>query len=124
VYQQIGLKFKEETKCYIWSTVLFGAEIWTLQEVDQKHLEHFEMWHWRRIGWTEHVRNEEVRPRVKEVRNILCTIKGRKADWIGYIVHKGYILQGDKEEDLSCHWMTKEMRGYWKLKEEALDHTV
>jgi hypothetical protein len=30
---------------------------------DQKHLEHFEMWCWRRkeeISWTDHVRNEEL----------------------------------------------------------------
>jgi hypothetical protein len=34
-----------------------------LQAVDQKHLESFEMWCWRRmkkISWTDHVRNEEV----------------------------------------------------------------
>jgi len=50
-------------KCYIWSMVLYGAEIWTLWTVDQKHLESFEMWCWRRmekISWTDHVRNEEV----------------------------------------------------------------
>jgi len=31
-------------KCYIWSIVLCGAETWTLQAVDQKHLEGFEIW--------------------------------------------------------------------------------
>jgi hypothetical protein len=38
-------------------------------EVDQKHLERFEMWCWRRmekISWPDHVRNEEVLLRVKE----------------------------------------------------------
>jgi hypothetical protein len=36
--------------------------------VDQKHLESFEMWCWRRmekISWTDHVRNVEVILRVK-----------------------------------------------------------
>jgi hypothetical protein len=33
-------------KCYIWSIVLYGAETWTLQKVDQKYLENFEMWCW------------------------------------------------------------------------------
>jgi len=48
---------------------LYGAETWTLRPVDQKHLESFEMWCWRRmekISWTDHVRNEEVLLRVKE----------------------------------------------------------
>ena len=50
-------------KCYIWSIALYGAETWALRAVDQKHLESFEMWCWRRmekISWTDHVRNEDV----------------------------------------------------------------
>jgi hypothetical protein len=52
---------KKLVKCYIWNTALYGAETWTLRAVDQKHLESFEMWCWRRmekIGWTDRVRNE------------------------------------------------------------------
>jgi hypothetical protein len=53
---------KKLVKCYTWNIALYGAETWTLRVVDQKHLESFEMWCWRRmeISWTEHVRNEEV----------------------------------------------------------------
>ena len=36
-------------KCYIWSMALYGAETWTLRAADQKYLERFEMWCWRRI---------------------------------------------------------------------------
>jgi len=36
-------------KCYIWSIALYGAENWTLRAVDQKQLESFEMWCWRRM---------------------------------------------------------------------------
>jgi hypothetical protein len=59
-------------KCYIWSIALHGAETWTLRKVDQKYLESFEMWCWRRIekiSWTV---------RVKDERNILHTVKMRK----------------------------------------------
>jgi hypothetical protein len=71
-----------------------GAETWTLQKVDQKYLECFEMC-WRRIeiSWTDHVRNEEVLHRVKEERNILHTIKRRKASWIGHILHRNCLLK-------------------------------
>jgi hypothetical protein len=54
---------KKLVKCYIWNIALCGAETWTLRAVDQKHLENFQMWCWRRvekISWTVHVRNEEV----------------------------------------------------------------
>ena len=59
---------KKLVKCYIWSVALYGAVTWTLRTVDQKHLESFEMWCWRRmekISWTDHVRNEEVLLKVK-----------------------------------------------------------
>ena len=47
-------------KCYIWSIALFGDETWTLREVDQKYVESFEMWCWRRmeISWTDRERIE------------------------------------------------------------------
>jgi hypothetical protein len=66
---------KKLAKCNIWSIALCGAETWTLGKVDQKYLESFEMWCWRRmeISWTERVRNEEVLHRVKQERNILHT---------------------------------------------------
>jgi hypothetical protein len=79
---------KKLVKCYIWSIALYGAETWTLQKMDQKYLESFEMWCWRRmekISCTDHMRNEEVLHRVKEERNILHTIKRRKPDWIGWM---------------------------------------
>jgi len=60
---------KKVVKCYIWSIALYGNETWMLRAVDQKHLEIFEMWCWRRmekISWTDRVRNEEVLLRVKE----------------------------------------------------------
>jgi hypothetical protein len=51
---------KKLVKCYIWSIALYDVENWTLWKVDQKYLESFEMWCWRRmekIRWTNHVKN-------------------------------------------------------------------
>ena len=63
-YQQIGLKFKEETREVLRLEIaLYGAETWTLRKVDSKYLESFEMWCWRmmeKISWTDRVRNEQV----------------------------------------------------------------
>ena len=49
--------------CYIWSTLLYGAETWTLTIVTSDKLEAFEMWLYRRmfrISWKEHKTNGEV----------------------------------------------------------------
>jgi hypothetical protein len=91
----LGLREKL-VKCYIWSIALYGAETWTLRAVDQKHLECFEVWCWRRmekISWTNHVRHEEVLLKVKEQRNILHEIRKRKANWIGHILLSNCLLQ-------------------------------
>ena len=133
---------KKLMKCYIWSIALYAAETWTLRAVDQKHLESFEMWWWRRmekISWADHVRNEEVLLRVKEQRNILHEISKRKANWIGHILRRNCLLQcgywrKDKMRiEVTGRWGRrrrklldglKEMRGHSHLKEEALDRTM
>jgi hypothetical protein len=60
------------------------------------------MWWWRRmeISWTNRVRNEEVLYRVKEERNIVHTIKRRKANWIGHILRRNCLLKHDIEGKL------------------------
>jgi hypothetical protein len=45
------------------------------------------------ISWTDRVRNEEVLHRVKEDRNILHTIKRRKANWIGHTLRRNCLLK-------------------------------
>jgi hypothetical protein len=75
---------------------LCGAETWTLREVDEKYVEGFEMWRWRRIekiSRTDRVRNEEVLQRVKVERNILQTIKRRKSNWIGHSLRRNCLLK-------------------------------
>jgi hypothetical protein len=89
--------------------------------INQKHLESFEMWYWRRmekISWTDHVRDEEVLLRVKEQRNILHEICKQKANWIGHILRSNYLLlqvtegkikggiEVKDEEDVISYWLT------------------
>jgi hypothetical protein len=75
---------------------------WTLRAVDQKHLESFEMWCWRRIeiSLIGRVRNEDVLLRVKEQRNILQEINKQKANWIGHILRRNCLLRQVIEEKI------------------------
>ena len=41
---------KRLVKCFVWSVALYGAETWTLPRNEQKRLEAFQMWVWRRMG--------------------------------------------------------------------------
>ena len=54
---------RKPVKCYTWSTVLYGAENWTLRKADQKYLESFKTWYWRRIkkiSCADRVKKEEI----------------------------------------------------------------
>ena len=91
-----------------------------------------------KISWTEHVRNEELLLRVKEQRNILHEISKRKTNWIGHILRRNCLLQRIIEGKIkgrievtgrrrTCRKLLddlKERRGYFHLKEEALDRTI
>jgi hypothetical protein len=43
-------------------------------------------------GWTDRERNEEPLLSVKEERKILRTVKRRKANWFGHILHGNCFL--------------------------------
>ena len=47
---------KRIMRCYIWSTLLYGAETWKLTSAMVKRLEAFEMWMYHRMlkmSWTD-----------------------------------------------------------------------
>jgi hypothetical protein len=82
------------------------------------------------------VRNEEVLLRVSEQRNILHEIRKRKANWIGHILRRNYLLKEVTEGKIKGRIEVtrrrgrrrkqllddlEDRRGYSHLKEEALD---
>jgi len=76
-----------------------------------------------KFRWPDRVRNESLH-KVKEKRDSLHTIKRRKANWIGHILHSNCLLKqviqgkntgknsrkGGVEEDVSSYWMTLRKR--------------
>jgi hypothetical protein len=46
-----------------------------------------------KISWTDRVNNEAVLRRVKEGRNILHTIRRRKANWIGHTLRRNCLIK-------------------------------
>ena len=112
-----------------------------VRAADQKYLESFEMWCWRRmekISWINHVRNEEVLLTVNEQRNFLRVIRKQKANWIGHILRRNRLLKQVIEGKIKgemevtrrrgrCKTLLDDLRdrrGYSHLKEEALDRTM
>ena len=76
-------------KTIVWSVATYAAETWTITKQDEKVIQAFEMWCWRRfqrISYLEHKTNEAVLHLVNESRQLLQTIEKRRHHWIGHLL--------------------------------------
>jgi hypothetical protein len=102
---------KKLVKCHVWSIFLYCAENWTLRNLDQKYTENYEMWCWKMMAkdiWTHH---EEVLQNDKEERNVLQTIKRKKANSIGHIFNRNCLLKHVIEGKIEKRVEVTEWRG-------------
>ena len=82
---------KRFIKAYIWSTLMYGCEAWTISREIERKIEAAEMWFFRRmlrISWTERVSNEEVLNRAGAKREIMKMIRRRQMRFLGHIMRK------------------------------------
>jgi hypothetical protein len=113
----LGLEMKKTLiKSCIWSVALYGSETWTLGKNEERVVNAFETWRWRRIlkiKWTDRITNDEVFQRAKDKRLLLKFYKNRRHSWIGHTVRRNEfavnILEGEISgkkslwEDLDCN---------------------
>lgn len=74
---------------YIFATLLYGSEAWTLKKAEMEKLEAFERWCYRRmlrIAWTDKVTNVELRRRIQKDEEVINTLKKRKLEYFGHIM--------------------------------------
>ena len=77
---------------FIWSTLLYGCETWTISGDMIKKLEALETWFYRRmlsISWKEKVTNVEVYRRMNTSTSLLIDIVHRQLTFLGHILRKG-----------------------------------
>ncbi|KAJ4433155.1 hypothetical protein ANN_15412 [Periplaneta americana] len=76
-------------------------ETWTLWRSEEKRIEAFEMWIWRRmecVKWTDRVRKEAVLQKVGEERMMLKLIRKRKRSWLSHWLRRKCLLEDALEE--------------------------
>ncbi|KAJ4427509.1 hypothetical protein ANN_25157 [Periplaneta americana] len=68
----------------------------TLRRNEEKRIEAFEMWIWRRlehVKWTDRIRNEVVLESVGEERMMLKLVRKRKRNWLGHWLRRNCLLK-------------------------------
>ena len=84
----IGLRLRL-LKSYIWSTLLYGCESWTIKAESQRKLEATEMWFLRRmlrVPWTARRTNAEVLQMTGVSRELMKTIRKRQLGHLGHVL--------------------------------------
>ena len=80
---------------------MYGEGTWILRRNEEKRIEAFEMWIWRRmerVKWTDRIRNEVVLERVGEERMMLKLIRKVKRNWLGHWLTRNSLLKDALEE--------------------------
>jgi hypothetical protein len=72
---------KKLVKCYSWSITFYKAVTWTLQKLNQKYLERFEMWRWRRSFGPIVRETKKYLHGANKEKNILRTINRKMFKW-------------------------------------------
>ena len=84
-------------KYLVWSVALHSAEVRTLLQNEQKRLEAFQMWTWRKMERCKMDRqnknNAVVLERVGEGRIMVELIKKRKRNWLGHWLRRNCLLK-------------------------------
>ena len=95
--QGINLKTRLRVlKCYVWPTLFYGAETWSITKSLLSRLDAFEMWIYRRvlkILWTE-------KRRMGTGREIVRQFKTRKLQYLGHFIirhNTSQLLEGNIE---------------------------
>ena len=82
---------KRIVKCYIWTTLLYGSDTWTITQANMKKLQSFEMWVYRKmlkISWIQKIRNEDVMKMINTKEYVVPTIKKRQLSFFGHMIRR------------------------------------
>ena len=78
-------------KAYIFSTLTYGSETWTLNKENRRRIEAAKMWCLRRmlrVPWTARVTNQEILRRTNTKRSLLETIRRRQMNFLGHTLRR------------------------------------
>ncbi|XP_049957338.1 uncharacterized protein LOC126473992 [Schistocerca serialis cubense] len=132
---------KSFLKVFVWSVATYGSETWTINSLDKKRIEAFNMWCYRRmlkIRWVDHMTNDEVLNRIGEKRSLWHNLTRRRDRLVGHVRrHQGItnlVLEGSVEGK-NCRGKprneyAKQIQNgvscsrYWEMKKVAQDRVA
>ena len=109
---------KRAVKTYVWSTLLYGCETWTVSREMEKRLEAMEMWCWRRmlrVSWTERRTNVNILEAIESGRELMAILRKRQMGFLGHVMRAGGL------ENLAMTGRISGSRGRGRPRKKYLD---
>ena len=76
-------------RALVWSVVTYGSEGWIIHKAEEKQIEAFEMWCYRkvlRVSWIDHRTNEWALSRLEVEKSLLARIRTLKLSYYGHVM--------------------------------------
>ena len=96
-------------QCYVWSTLLYGCETWSLTQTNEMKLRGLEMWMYRRIGrvsWKAKKTNKEVLNKLGLQSTKLMTVVRQRI-----VRFNGHVRRHDSLQRIITEGMVNGKRG-------------
>ena len=91
-------------KSCVWIVALYGSETWSVGKNEERVVNAFETWSWRKvlkIKWTDNIENDEAFQRAKEERLLLKILKEKRQSLIGHTIrHNEFNICGSEHHAL------------------------
>ena len=78
-------------KCYVFSTLYYGCETWTLNKKLLSRLDAFEMWMYRKmlkVPWTRKETNKNILKKIGTKMEVLSSVRKRKVVYFGHMIRR------------------------------------
>ena len=109
---------KRAVKTYVWSTLLYGCEAWTVSREMEGRLEAVEMWCWRRmlrVSWVERRSNASILEAIGSGRELMAALRKRQMGFLGHVIRE------DGLENLAITGRIAGSRGRGRPRKKYLD---
>ena len=102
----------------MWSTLLYGCEVWTVSREMEERLEAMEMWCWRRmlrVSWVERRSNASILEAIGSGRELMAALRKRQMGFLGHVMRE------DGLENLAMTGRIAGSRGRGRPRKKYLD---
>ena len=96
-------------KAMVFPVVMYGCESWTVKKAEQRRIDAFELWCWRRllkVTWTARRSNQSILKEISPEYSLEELMLKLKLQYFGYLMQRNWLIR--KDPDAGKDWRQEE----------------